>query len=288
MSGGPELVGLVPAAGSARRVSPLPCSKEIFPVGFRSDAEGPRPKAVGHYLLERMAAAGARRVFIVLRDGKWDIPAYFGSGASVGSELAYLMMRRPYGVPFTIDDAYPFVKGQNVVFGFPDILFWPEDALTTLVERHGSSGADVVVGVVPTRVPEKEDLVRLDEGGRITAIDIKEPASDLKYTWMLAVWGPSFTEFTHEYVAGVEAEIEAADGRWRGRELYPGDVLWAAIQRGLAHETVVFEEGGYIDIGTPDEMVHAVREYGTGRGGRRGGEEGSRERDHRDPESMAR
>jgi hypothetical protein len=30
-----ELVGLIPATGLAKRISPLPSSKELFPVGFQ-------------------------------------------------------------------------------------------------------------------------------------------------------------------------------------------------------------------------------------------------------------
>jgi len=261
-SGQPELVGLIPAAGSAHRVAPLPCSKELFPVGFRGRDADLRPQPAAQYLLERMAGAGVRRAFVVLRDGKWDIPAYFGGGDIVGMDLAYLLMRRPYGVPFTLDDAYPFLRNSTVVFGFPDILYWPEDALESLVERRRAGGAEIVLAVVPTRRPEKEDLVELDDRGNIVGLHIKQPGSRLKYTWMLAVWGPAFTEFLHSFVAKVEPEVAANEGRWHGRELYPGDVLWAAIQHGLSHETVVFEDGGYIDIGTPDELARAVREYG--------------------------
>ena len=258
-----DLVGLVPAAGSASRISPLPCSKELFPVGFRRlEAGGElRPKSAAHYLLERMANAGVRKAFVVLRDGKWDIPAYFGGGSLVGLDLAYLLMRRPRGVPFTLDDAYPFLQDSTVAFGFPDILYWPEDALTALVRKKKDTDVDMVVGVVPTRRPEKEDLLELDDRGNIVGLQIKRADSRLKYTWMLAVWGPAFTEFMHSFVREVEPEIAANEGRWQGRELYAGDVLWAAIQHGLSHETVVFEDGGYIDIGTPDELARAVREY---------------------------
>ena len=58
--GGPfqEVIGLVPAAGQGTRISPLPCSKELYPVGFRQvDEKGTvQPKVVCHYLLEKMRA----------------------------------------------------------------------------------------------------------------------------------------------------------------------------------------------------------------------------------------
>jgi len=268
-TGSPPLIGLIPAAGTADRVAPLPCSKELFPIGFRGSDANLRPKPAAQYLLERMAGAGVRKAFIVLREGKWDIPTYFGGGDLVDLDLAYLMMRRPHGVPFSVDDAYPFIKDSTVAFGFPDILYWPEDALEALLEKRRVGGAEIVIAVVPTRRPEKEDLLELDDKGQIVGLHIKQADSRLRYTWMLAVWGPGFTEFLHGFVSAAEPEIEANDGLWRDRELYPGDVLWAAIQEGLSHETVVFEEGGYIDIGTPDELARAVREYAVPTGGGR-------------------
>ncbi len=34
-----EVIGLIPAGGQAKRLSPLPCSKELYPIGFeRTDA----------------------------------------------------------------------------------------------------------------------------------------------------------------------------------------------------------------------------------------------------------
>ena len=63
---------------------PLPCSKELFPLGFQlmEGSSQPRPKAVGHYLLEKFQLAGIAKTYIILRKGKWDIPAYFGHGNS--------------------------------------------------------------------------------------------------------------------------------------------------------------------------------------------------------------
>jgi glucose-1-phosphate thymidylyltransferase len=50
------VIGLIPAGGQATRIAPLPCSKELFPLGFSSmnSGQGMRPKVVCHYLLEKM------------------------------------------------------------------------------------------------------------------------------------------------------------------------------------------------------------------------------------------
>jgi glucose-1-phosphate thymidylyltransferase len=88
-----EVIGLIPAGGQAMRIAPLPCSKELYPVGFSSMNSGQemRPKVACHYLLEKMRLAGIKKIFIVLRGGKWDIPAYFRDGAAFDVHLAYLM-----------------------------------------------------------------------------------------------------------------------------------------------------------------------------------------------------
>ena len=112
----PELVGLVPAAGWGRRLSPLPFSKEMYPVGFH-DGRGdlhPRPKVVCQYLLENMQRAGVRKTYIILRDGKWDIPSYFTGGTTLELTLAYLVVQATPGVPYTLEYAFPFVKDATV------------------------------------------------------------------------------------------------------------------------------------------------------------------------------
>ena len=146
-----NVIGLIPAAGQAKRISPLPCSKELYPVGFwRSrDEKNARPKVACHYLLEKMRSAGITRAYIVLRQGKWDIPAYLQDGAIADMHLAYLMLGLPYGVPYTLDQAYPFVRDEIIAFGFPDILFRPDSAFSRLLSHQDSGQADVTLGLFP-------------------------------------------------------------------------------------------------------------------------------------------
>jgi glucose-1-phosphate thymidylyltransferase len=66
-----EVVGLYSGRGNgAKRLGPMPCSKELFPVGFWSHGEErtPRPKVPCHYLLERIRAASIGQAYIVLRE----------------------------------------------------------------------------------------------------------------------------------------------------------------------------------------------------------------------------
>ena len=60
------MLGIIPAAGAGQRIQPLGCSKELLPVGSRAIAGVERPKAVAEYLVERMIAAGATQICLVI------------------------------------------------------------------------------------------------------------------------------------------------------------------------------------------------------------------------------
>ena len=250
-----EVIGLIPAAGLASRLAPLPCSKELYPVGFESEYSGQQvhPKAVCQYLLEKMRLAGISKAYIILREGKWDIPAYFGDGSTLGLPLAYLMMGLPFGAPYTLDQAYPFVKRAIVALGFPDILFEPEDAFLQLLAHQTANEMDVVLGLFPCDQPQKADMVVVAEDGRIERIVIKAQQSDLRYSWGIAVWTPVFTNFMHEYLAGCK---EAAS---QHPEMFVGDVFNKAIQEGIRVEGVFISDKPFLDIGTGDDLLKAVK-----------------------------
>ncbi|UCE90300.1 MAG: dTDP-glucose pyrophosphorylase [Pseudomonadota bacterium] len=249
-----EVVGVLPAAGRATRVAPLPVSKEIFPVGFQMLAgqEGPRPKAVCQYLLEKMALAGVARAYVVLGSGKWDIPAYLEDGRVAGLNIAYLVIDESPGAPFTLDAAYPFIEDKMVALGFPDILFGEQHAFGILQERYAATGADVVIGLFPAERPQQEDLVACDAQGMVQQIVIKPDATELTQTWGIALWTPAFSEFMHRFVA------ERRDAG--GREYHVGDVIQAAIDAGMPVAASTISETAFIDIGTPENLRRAVRE----------------------------
>lgn len=261
-----EVIGLLPAGGQATRIAPLPCSKELYPVGFQpvDKDRSLRPKVVCHYLLEKMRLAGANKAYIVLRQGKWDIPAYLGDGTMLDMHLAYLMMRLPFGAPYTLDQACPFVQDALVTFGFPDIIFQPDDAFVQLLAQQAATEADIVLGLFPAHQPQKMDMVELDGGGRVHQIVIKPRQTHLRYTWIIAVWTPVFTQFMHEYLAAiqnVDEQDDAGNNVPEQRELFVGDVIQAAIHDGLRVETVLFPNGTYLDVGTPGDLVRAVRSF---------------------------
>lgn len=248
-------IGLIPAAGEGKRIAPLPGSKELYPIGFRATTDGSvRPKVVCHYLLESMRIAGVCKAYLLLRPGKWDIPAYLGNGAIVDMNLGYLVVGSLYGVPYTLDCAYEFVQDAVITLGFPDIIFQPQDAFVRLLGHLSDSEADLVLGVVPFDQPHKGGMVDFDADGSVSFVLDKPPQSTLRYSWFTAAWMPSFTEFLHQYL-GNQPVVPSA-------EVLINNVIQAAIDSGLKVEVEVFEKGSFLDIGTPEDLVRAVRDAG--------------------------
>jgi glucose-1-phosphate thymidylyltransferase len=259
---GREVIGLLPAAGQASRITPLPCSKELYPIGFQAVGEGRslRPKVACQYLLEKMCLAGITKVYIVLHEGKWDIPGYLGDGSMINMNLAYLMMRLRFGTPYTLDQAYPFLKDASVAFGFPDVIFQPDDAFVQLLGRQAETNADIVLGLFPTDQPQIMDMVDVDKEGRIRSLIIKPLHTQLQYSWIISVWTPVFTSFLHEHLIVLQKSKEqctAINGP-KQQELSVGHVLQAAIGAGLEVQGVRFPNHTYLDIGTPDNLMKAT------------------------------
>jgi glucose-1-phosphate thymidylyltransferase len=257
-----DIVGLIPAAGNAVRLQPLPCSKEIFPVGFSTGRETSAKciKPVCSQLLESMSFAGVTKAFFVLRKGKWDIPSYLGDGEQYGLRVAYLITDSSSGVPFTIDQAFPFVKNARVVFGFPDILFEPKDAFIHLIKRQTETGTDIVLGLFPASSPAKMDMVEFDRDNRVLAIHPKPTKTSLTYTWIMAVWTPRFTSFSHQKLLRESAQAhQLLQEIGPDSELYLGHVIEAAIDEDLNVEAVIFSEGKCLDLGTSEDLLMALR-----------------------------
>lgn len=252
-----DLVGLIPAAGRAHRLAGVTAvggaSKEVLPVG-----RSRRPAAA--FLLDRFARAGITRAYVVLRAGKWDVPERLAPAPerTAGPDLAYLVLEESASVAETLDQAWPFVRGLRVALGFPDVLFRPADAFARVRARQERTGADAVLGLVPTDRPGKADVVDVTPAGEVVRLRIKPaPGEDLPdppWTWIAAVWSPALTELLHREVAAVREDLGRGPA---GRELYPGDVLARALEEGLRIEAVTFPQGRHLDIGTPEDLERA-------------------------------
>jgi glucose-1-phosphate thymidylyltransferase len=250
-----KFYGLIPAGGMGSRLGKMPCSKEVYPIITKSGITV-NTSVVCENLIRYYRLAGITNIHFIIRSGKWDIPAYLEDGRNHGVNISYLMMNLPFGTPFTIDQAYPFVKGDYVALGFPDMICRPEDLFVHLIEKIEHTHADVVLSLFKMPNYQSCDMIEFD-GSKINNIVIKEDRRDLTYGWTSAVWGPSFTEFLHEYLGALisgnkQGTIKVND---KTRELYVGDVILAAMLKGYKVEYVLFEEGTALDVGTLTELA---------------------------------
>ncbi len=247
-------IGLVPAAGRATRLGPLPCSKEILPLPPGGGAPAGAQRVIADCLLEAYRIGGIKKVFIILREGKWDIPGFYGDGHRSDLHLAYLITRYPYGTPFTLDQAYPFVRNANVALGFPDVQFRPRDVFPRLLQRLGQGDAEVVLGLFPTPNPSKADMVDCTSDGRVRDIVIKPARTSLRLGWFCAVWTPRFSIFMHDWLARA---MTGADLRTHP-EIYVGTVMRAALTKDMPMAAETFPEGKAVDVGTPEDLARAA------------------------------
>lgn len=260
------VVGLIPAAGRATRLGPLTGSKELLPVPTGDPAAGSR--AAADYLVAQMAKAGCARAFFIVRSGKWDIAEHFGHGAVFGMPIGYLMMDAPYGPPFTIAQAFPFVGDAGIITGFPDILIEPDDAAARVVAHLRASSAQVVLATFPCGPGVGCDMAEAGPDQVVTRIVPKENDPVWKpdsRTWLLAAWRPTFTAFFARTIAGLARVAEAMPSGSKP-EWPMGAVLVAALAQGVRIECVHFPDGRFLDIGTPERLAQAARFFGSGAG----------------------
>lgn len=247
-----NIVGVIPAAGKATRLSPLPCSKELFPIGFTESQQKYYPKPIAQYLLEQMVRAGIQTCYIVLGKGKWDIPGYFGRGEKVGINLAYTVIDNSPGTPFSLDTIHALTSDQHVALGFPDMLFSHPDIYKRLIADYQKANCDVMLGLFPADQPQHVDMVNFNESGEVVHIEIKPRTTDLTWMWGVAVWSPVFTKFMHNWLHQKQT---------MEKELFVGDVIQAAIKNGLEVKSTCVADEPFIDVGIPENLRNAIHNH---------------------------
>lgn len=245
-----EIWGLFPAAGSAtrlgRRRGP---SKEILPVAAGDGGE----RLACQDLLDNFRLAGASNVVVLLRRGKWDVPARLGDGAEFGLEISYRVLAPTRGVPFTLARAEPFLGDRLAALGFPDVLVQPRDLLARLVRHRERTQADIALALAPCDRPQASDLVDVDARGRVRRFEIKPDRTSLKWTWAFALWTPRFTKFLLRW-----CESFSPRSARLGREPHVADVMISALADGFTIETLAVPEARLLDIGTPETLARAT------------------------------
>ena len=245
------MIGIIPAAGAGQRIQPLGCSKELLPVGSRVVENIERPKAVSEYLVERMIAAGAEQICMVISPEKTDIVRYYAE-RNYAAEIFYVVQKHPQGLCDALFRAEPFARQhEKVLIGLPDTIWFPENAYLPAIELDRS---DVDLVLFPVDNPTVFDAVVCDELGFVREVQVKR--KDAASNW---VWGA---------VTGRGESFHRLKLLWEARhrsDEYLGDLLNAFIAAGNVVRGRACGEL-YMDVGTlegyrtaQDYLRHRVR-----------------------------
>ena len=240
------MIGIIPAAGAGQRIQPLGCSKELLPVGARVIDGVERPKAVMEYLVERMIAAGADQICIVISGEKTDIVRYFAE-RNYAAEIFYAIQNQPRGLCDALFRAEPFAPAhREVLIGLPDTIWFPENAYLTSLDLHPA--ADVNLVCFPVADASAFDSVVSDENGYVRRVDVK--VRDYESLW---IWGAVITS---------GAAFRDLKRLWESRhreDEFLGHLLNAYIEAG---NSVRASHAGevYMDVGTLPGY-HAAQDF---------------------------
>jgi glucose-1-phosphate thymidylyltransferase len=216
-------VGVIPAAGHARRLQSPTGSKEMISVGGRPLID---------YLVERLRRANCRELRVVTRPDKQDIVEHT---PEIGARIVE-------GTPRSLAESIALgIEGleppQAVLVGLPDTIWEPVDGCSRLLERL-QGDVEVVLGLFESDEPERSDVVLTDETGSVESVHVKAAAPPGN-----VVWGCFAAR------AGALAGID--------RYEEPGHhFARLAAERGSV-QSVRFP-GELIDVGTPESLERAL------------------------------
>ena len=231
--------GIIPAAGKGSRIQPLAFSKELLPVGERTQAGEHRARAVSDYLIERLAMGGATRLCFIISPSKSDILEYYG-GSAHNIPICYCVQPEPMGLCDAIFRVAPLVHPcEPVMVGLPDTIWFPADALRALPDGRLS------FLLFPVELPQRFDAVIADSDGRVREIQVKQPAPTSNWIWGAfkmpgAIFHSLFELWKH-----------------RGDE-YIGTLVNAWIAQG-GEAWAVPAGASYLDVGAMDGYFAAMR-----------------------------
>lgn len=232
--------GIVPAAGHGSRIQPLAFSKELLPVGSRTEGDRERPRAVSEYLIERLVLGGADKLCFVISPGKSDILEYYG-GTVFSAHVFYSVQPQPAGLCDAIFRALPLIgEHEHVLVGLPDTIWFPTDALCALPDDELS------FLLFPVDRPELFDAVVMDANGSVQEIQVKDV--DARSPW---IWGAF--KMPGRVLRDLHTLWQARDRR----DEYVGTLVNAFLSDG-GRARGVAAGVSYVDVGTVKGYREAI------------------------------
>ncbi|MEM0277908.1 glucose-1-phosphate thymidylyltransferase [Pyrobaculum sp.] len=228
--------GVVLAGGYATRLRPtsLSVSKHLVPLAN---------KPVIGWVLEQLAAAGVKRVHIVVGPhNKEQIEEYVGDGSRFGVSAEYVLQERPLGLAHAVSLLEGRVEGGFVVYLGDNLV---QGGVARYARRFEEAGADAMVLLKEVEDPARFGVAIFDGGGRLAGFVEKPKEPPSRYALVGLYF---FTPAVFDYVKRLRPS-------WRG-EYEITDALDLMIREGHRVEYAV-HEGWWIDVGKKDDVLEA-------------------------------
>ncbi|GLV78338.1 glucose-1-phosphate thymidylyltransferase [Streptomyces hygroscopicus] len=229
---------LVLSGGLGTRLRPIThtSAKQLVPVAN---------KAVLHYGLESIAAAGITEVGVVVGDTAAEIEDAVGDGSKFGLDVTYILQEKPLGLAHAVmiardwlgDDDFVMYLGDNFVVG----------GITDLVDEFRRCRPDAQILLTRVSDPRAFGVAELDANGQVVGLEEKpeRPKSDLA---LVGVY--FFTPAIHEAVRAIRPS-------WRGELEITHAIQYLIDTRAEVRSTVV--QGYWKDTGNVTDMLEVNR-----------------------------
>jgi dTDP-glucose pyrophosphorylase len=221
---GAHVVGVIPAAGHARRLRLAAGSKEMLPIGDRP---------VISYLVERLSAGVPAGIRLVTRPEKSDLVAWAREHG-----LDVVFSAPPNVCASVLDGSQDLDDDAIVLTGFPDTVWEAKDAFAKL-RSAVLDGHRIALGLFETTEPERCDIVDVGPDGTVRSIVVKPTRPSATLTW-----------------GCLAARVGALRPMRPWTE--PGDYMNTVCSTGDV--VGIRLPGRYLDIGTPEALAAVTAE----------------------------
>jgi len=202
---------------------------------------------IGH-VLGGLQRAGIEDVTVVTGYLGQAIEAEIGTGAQSGMRITYVRQEKLEGTAAAVALARDHAEGEAFFVGWGDILVRPENYRRVISAARFANGS---LAVNDTDDPWAGAAVHVDEAMHVTRIIEKPPKGTSTTRWNnagLCVLPPAIWEEIDRLKASVRGEYELPEA------------VAALVAAGAVMRAVPIE-GPWFDIGAPDDLDRARREW---------------------------
>lgn len=253
-------IGFVPAAGIGKRMKPFLLIKELLPVKNSVVENG--KEGLGLLFensMESFRKNGISHVVCTISEEKDELRQYMlkYTDANHLMKLAFVYQdtkRDVYGLLHAIKEAAFLLRGKTVVMRFPDTVLEPLDCIKDIMELHVRKGADVTLGVFPTKHPERLAPVIVSDDERVLEVQDKPQNPKANNTWNCVIWEDSFL---NEILAYIDEHQEK-----EGKELVLSDVISGCLAKNMKVYAKVVANGSCSDYSCTSDFMREWKANG--------------------------